>query len=581
MVRGFKTHEIRRTEELGGLWEMEILEGSGAVTQQKEFSMMIPGCVQSLPGLGNFRGKCHFMRRVEVKEEGRVKLTFFGVSFLTEVFWDGEKVADHYNAYTEFEVILPRQKRGDHCLELVVDNSWNEEISALHIPNDYQSYNGITRPVELAYIPDSYIDWVHMTPVWNETLNCWNAGIEVRLADADCGRPDSFGGPDRSLILELCGKRKEYRIDKEETDGDVEFENENDGGRGLVFKTVMEVPEARSWEVLRSTLYLLKVQLKAGDRITDDRIERVGFRRVEIKGRKILLNGRRIFPQGFCRHEDHPEYGCALPVEEMARDIALLLDMGCNSVRTTHYPNDRRFLDLCDEYGILVWEENHARGLNEEQMRHRNFDVQCAECNEVMVTRHYNHPSIYVWGILNECASETSYGYHCYERQFRQIKALDPSRPVTFSSCRNFKDISFGLVDIVSMNVYPGWYHDTPPGKWVDDLMEWIETTEGAGKPLILSEFGAGAVYGFHDYSRVKWSEERQEDILRAQLEAFLGRDYVSGTYIWQFCDNRVSEEIMRQRPNTRNNKGIVDGYRRPKLAYAAVKEIYQRQQKL
>ncbi len=568
MIRCFDTHEVRKTAELNGLWEVEILEGTGSVTEEAHFTMMVPGCVESLPGLGNFRGKCRFSKEVRLEKNGPVKLIFYGVSFLTEVYWDGEKMADHYNAYTEFDVVLPEQSAGVHTLELVVDNSWNEDISALHIPNDYQSYNGITRPVELAYIPALYIDYVHMTSIWNREKEVWCAEAVVKLKGLE-GWKERYGAEEIYLSVELCGQQGKYPVDPEGC-------ADNCDPSSMICHFTMEVPEAESWEILHSRLYLLKTRLMAGNETLDDRIERVGFRRVEVKGREILLNGKRVFPQGFCRHEDHPEYGCSLPVEEMARDIALLLDMGCNSVRTTHYPNDQRFLDLCDEYGILVWEENHARGLNEEQMSHVNFDTQCAACNEAMVTRHYNHPSIYVWGILNECASETEYGYRCYEKQFRQIKELDGSRPVTFSSCRNFKDISFGLVDIVSMNVYPGWYHDTPPGKWVDDLEEWIETTDGAGKPLILSEFGAGAIYGFHDYDRVKWSEERQADILKLQLQAFLRREYVSGTYIWQFCDNRVSEEIMRQRPGTRNNKGVVDGYRRPKMAYKIVREMYR-----
>ena len=139
-------------DRLNGLWEVEILEGTGSVTEEAHFTMMVPGCVESLPGLGNFRGKCRFSKEVRLEKNGPVKLIFYGVSFLTEVYWDGEKMADHYNAYTEFDVVLPEQSAGVHTLELVVDNSWNEDISALHIPNDYQSYNGITRPVELAYI---------------------------------------------------------------------------------------------------------------------------------------------------------------------------------------------------------------------------------------------------------------------------------------------------------------------------------------------------------------------------------------------------------------------------------------------
>ncbi len=87
----------------------------------------------------------------------------------------------------------------------------------------------------------------------------------------------------------------------------------------------------------------------------------------------------------------------------MVADLDLIEDMGMNAIRTTHYPYDGRFLDLCDERGIYVWEENHARGLGLEQMSHPLFVQQCENCNREMVEHHYNHPSIIIWGILNEC----------------------------------------------------------------------------------------------------------------------------------------------------------------------------------
>jgi beta-glucuronidase len=102
--------------------------------------------------------------------------------------------------------------------------------------------------------------------------------------------------------------------------------------------------------------------------------------------------------------------GNEFPLSLMIQDLDLMADMGANAVRTSHYPNDERFLDLCDERGIYVWEENHARGLSLEQMRNPNFIRQCADVNREMVEQHRNHPSIIIWGILNECASDTEEG---------------------------------------------------------------------------------------------------------------------------------------------------------------------------
>ncbi len=95
---------------------------------------------------------------------------------------------------------------------------------------------------------------------------------------------------------------------------------------------------------------------------------------------------------------------------------------------------------------------------------------------------------------------------------------------------------------------------------------------------MLITEIGAGAIAGYHDaFRRAKWSEERQADIIREQLTAVFDNKRISGVYVWQFADVRVSEEWFANRPRTMNNKGVVDEMRRPKLAYAVVKEIYGR----
>ena len=128
----------------------------------------------------------------------------------------------------------------------------------------------------------------------------------------------------------------------------------------------------------------------------------------------MYINGKLILYNGVNRHEFDSEMGRAINKEVMEKDIKIMKQFNVNALRTSHYPNDELFLDLCDELGILVWEENHARGLSEEQMRNPNFERQCETCIREMIAAHYNHPSSYIWGILNECASDTEYGRECY-----------------------------------------------------------------------------------------------------------------------------------------------------------------------
>lgn len=224
-----------------------------------------------------------------------------------------------------------------------------------------------------------------------------------------------------------------------------------------------------------------------------------------------------------------------------------------------------------------MWEENHARGLSLENMQNPNFEPQAEQCIREMIPLHYNHPCIYIWGILNECASETEYGRECYNKQYDLIKELDTSRPRSSASCKFKSDICLDLPEVVSYNIYPKWYHDTPVKEYLNDLYQWVQQeTGGAGKPFLITEIGAGGIYGYRNPYDSKWTEEYQADTLKEQVSACLKYPDCSGVYIWQFCDVRISEEWWYGRPRTMNNKGVVDEYRRQKLSYKVVKEIYE-----
>lgn len=553
MIRTFETHKVRRTEELSdAMWDFCALEGE---RKGCHCQVPVPSCWEMYPDFVSYRGKAAYTRSFEA--EGNVRLEWKGVSHTADIYIDGTHMASHYNAYTPFDLVLSGLAKGSHEVCVVVDNSFGPD-SALHVPNDYQSYGGISRGVMLENLPDIYIKWVHYTPVRRDSS--WYLQVEAEVRNLS---KQPFEG---TLVFLLDNKIM----------GEAAV-----SAAGLQEKRVksqeIPCPGVESWSMEQPTLYTAAAVLKDEARQpVDDLIDRVGFRQVRIEKTEILLNGRPIRIKGFCRHEDHPQFGCAVPYAAMQYDLMQIKDMGANSIRTTHYPNDEIFLDLCDEMGILVWEENHARGLDENRMRNPNFERQCEDCIREMIENHYNHPSIYIWGILNECASDTEYGRACYEKQYELIRSLDPYRPRSSASCRFKTDICFGYPEVVSYNIYPQWYHDTPAGEYLDDLYQWVqEETEGRDKPFLVTEIGAGAIYGYRTPSHVKWSEEYQAEAVERQLSAVLGYDSCSGVYIWQFCDTRVCDSWYNGRPRTMNNKGIVDEYRRPKLSYDIVKKKY------
>ncbi len=550
MIRTFCTNRIRKTTELSGsLWKFSPCSGELA---GKSYPVAVPCCWESLPDFSAYRGVGVFTREFYAK--GTIRLVFKGVSHTAKVCVDGNQVGSHYNAFTPFSIVVKGLAEGSHKLEVYADNTFSED-SALHVPNDYMSYGGISRGVVLEELEEAYIEYVHGVPVKEE--NGWKVKTVVKV--------NSVSEEDRAYKLAVQVEGQDV----------VTEEVILKAGQEVVIEKEIKAVDVETWEIEHPTLYQISAVLIASQPM-DDLIDRFGYREVIVSGKDILLNGKKIRIKGFCRHEDHPMYCCALPFAAIQQDLQIAKDLGANAIRTSHYPNDELFLDLCDEQGIWVWEENHARGLSLEQMQNPNFERQAEDCIREMITAHINHPSIIIWGILNECASETEYGYECYKKQYELIHQMDTSRPRSSASCKFKTDLCFGLPDIVSYNIYPEWYHDSPVGEYLADLYQWVQTgSEGAGKPFLITEIGAGAIYGYRTPSMCKWSEEYQAKALENQITGVLGQEGCSGIFIWQFCDVRISFEWFNFRPRTMNNKGIVDEYRRRKLAYDVVKRLY------
>lgn len=510
------------------------------------------GAWETLPGLETFRGRGRYRRAFQLRRGGTIALAFGGVSHTATVRVDGLEVGHHHDAYTPWEVVVPGLAAGRHDLEVDVDNTFGE-VSALHRENDYYTYGGITRPVELHLLPDLYLERVFATPV--AIGDGWALDVRVRVRNV------SRAASTRAVRVAVAGTTSVLGAIAVGPLGSAEL-----SGR-------VPVKGVTAWCAATPSLYDLVVELLEGSDVVDDQIDRIGFREVAIRGRALLLNGRPLRLRGYNRHEDHPQFGNALPLEAMATDLHLLGDLGCNFVRTSQYPNDLRFLDLCDELGFYVWEESHARSVD---FDHPRFDEQIEASTREMVEWHRNRPSVLLWGCLNECDSESVRGQDVYGRVLGQLKELDPSRPTTYASHHRTADRCWRFADVVSLNLYVGWTQEPldQVETVLDGLLEWLHSDASDGardKPVLVSEFGAAALYGSRQPRGTHWSEEYQARVLDECLRVYLNHPSVCGAAIWQVPDCRVTEGEWRWRPRTSNDKGTVDEYRRPKLAYATV----------
>ncbi len=560
MVRLFATHRIRITSELEGLWDFEPWAGAArSFPDTYRYRLPVPGVWEMHPDFSSYRGQGVYHRSLHLHEWHNLRLQFGGVSHTADVYLDGVWQAHHYNAYTAFSTVMAKVAPGDHHLVVVVDNRFGP-TSTLHVPNDYYTYGGLIRPVVLETVPEHYVEAVRFWPVLDATG--WAADISVAVAS-------------------LSEEARAFRIEARLGDQSLTLAQDRlamaDGVRWYTSRHRFSGIEA--WSPEHPNLYDLELQLFFPEQSDpqDDLIERVGFRVVSTDSNRVQLNGQSVIFKGFNRHEDYPGVGSAIPFPLMVQDVELLRQMGANAVRTSHYPNDERFLDLCDAYGLLVWEEHHARGFDLAHMQRPGFIEQITASTEEMVLQHGNHPAIVIWGVFNECASDTDEGRVMYQDQIQRIRQLDPSRPVTYASHHRDRDRCWDLVDIVSFNLYPLWYTEETPEALFALARKWADAAGGKDKPMIISEMGADGFYGFRQELKGHGSEERQAEILQQDIAAVqhLG---LAGMFIWQFADCRVSEarNWLFSRAMGQNSKGVLDRYRRPKLAYAAVKRGYR-----
>ncbi len=362
MIRLFENHRIRNIKELDGMWNFQKEDG-------KCYKLPVPGCWEQHPDMLAYRGKGEYSRTVYTDRTGNIRLEFKGVSHTADVYFDGVKIAHHYNAFTPFSAVVKNVEKGEHEIKVCVDNTFTE-ASALHVPNDYYTYGGITRPVALENVADIYVKYIHFTPYTKE--NRWFAKTEVVVCNVS----------DNDIEAEIYGTLENNKMSQKIT---VEKNSE----KTVVFEG--EFKDVKTWSNKEPNLYMLNMILSVNGEEVDDLIERVGFRTVEVKGKYIYLNGEKVRLKGFNRHEDYAVDGCAVSIQHIIQDMDLMQDMGVNALRTCHYPNDERMLDLCDERGIMVWEENHARGLTLEMMQNLNFERQCKDCIDEMIENHYNH----------------------------------------------------------------------------------------------------------------------------------------------------------------------------------------------
>lgn len=520
-------------------------------------SAQLPGSwLTHAPEMRHYKGLVWYQRRFDAAPTPgkRQFLRFGAVDYTAEVWLNGARIGRHEGGFTPFALeVTGRLRATGNRLVVGVDS----ERDALDVPppvTDWEDYGGITRPVRLIEVAETFIDdsWVRLTR---------NGKI---AADVALNGP-AAGGQKLELRIAALGLTLRGTTD----------------AAGHWHGEIAAPQRLRRWSPEAPQLY--DVTVAAGADLWRDRI---GFRTIAVDGSRILLNGKPIFLRGICIHGE--ELG-ADPARKIgmaeARVLLALVKDGLhgNFVRLAHYPHGDEMVRAADEMGLLVWSEVPVYW----RVAFGNPDTLTLARKMLAenIRRDRNRAAVVLWSVANETPISAERNAFL-EQLIADTRALDPERLVTAALLTGRNESSSGPVmvlgdplaaslDVLAVNTYNGWY---TPDRLAD--VAKIGWRIPADKPLIISEFGADAKFGLHDTAADlhKFSEEFQAEYYRQTLAEIAPIPNLAGMSPWLLKDFRSPR---RQRPAIQdgwNRKGLVSELGQPKLAFGVLAEFYRKQ---
>ncbi|MHA1377956.1 MAG: glycoside hydrolase family 2 protein [Candidatus Helarchaeota archaeon] len=450
-------------------------------------------------------------------------LQFNGSNYVTKVWLNEKYIGKNEGGFLPFKFKVNEYiKKGKNLIAARADNIGRK--SGIPGKNtDWYNWGGIYRDIFLNILPI-----IRVKKIKIKTLNLINKRAKVqfsyKLTDTtDFNWEISYSG--RKVI-------------------NGQIRSKNKAG-----KVIIEIINPKLWSPQKPQLYLLKLTNNSGQKIKSIMF---GIRLIEIKNGKLYINKKIINLKGVSLHEELMPYGRAISKTERKNDIIRIKQFGFNALRNSHYPHDESLIELVDKLGIFILEEIPIYW-NIDFKNPKVFKLG-VKMISALIERDYNHPSVIMWSLGNEIPVENRYCRHVLEYLYKLARKLDDSRIITHVSRNFWGDPLRKLSDIVCINLYFGWYMFSE--KNLNFILELIKST-APDKPWFITEFGAGAKFGFHSKLLEKFSEEKQASIISHSIEVFNSKDFIQGHFIWIFRDFRSPLRQNKYQMGF-NRKGVV-----------------------
>ena len=474
----------------------------------------------------------------------RVFVYFGAANYDAVVGLNGKKIARHVGGYTPFNVeVTGMLKEEGNSLIVKVDNKRHTDgVPTLN--SDWWNYGGLTRSVLLVETPMTFIrDYsVQLKQDNPKMVEGW-----VRL-DGEQSEQD--------VVVEIPELKSKVTV-RTDKDGYASFE--------MKVKPQYWCPEnPKLYDVILSSE-------------TDSVKDRIGFRTIETRGTEILLNGKPVFCKGVSIHEEMPysASGRAYSEEHARTLLGWAKEMGCNFVRLAHYPHNEHMVRVAEEMGLMVWSEIPVYWTIQfdNPQTYANAESQLVD----MITRDKNRANVIIWSVANE----TPHGVARLEflkRLIAKTREMDPTRLVSAAMEKDnidattvtVKDELIEYVDLISFNQYVGWYDGTSEKC---DRMNWVFDVK---KPVFISEFGGGAVYGRHGDVSERFTEEYQEDLYQRSVNMMDRIEGLAGTTPWILKDFRSPRRQIVGVQDDFNRKGLISNQGGKKKAFYVMKKWYE-----
>ncbi|CAH1103309.1 unnamed protein product [Psylliodes chrysocephalus] len=561
----------REKLSLDGLWYFSLStngsnprEGlTGNVNDHDVALMPVPSSFNDIPtslGARDHLGAVLYERTFLVpnswKSDKKIWIRFGSVCYSAEVYINGKLAVSHQIGHLPFAAEITSLLTDDeNTVRVIVDTT----LTSTSIPQgsistlpggrkkldytfDFFNYGGIDRPVFLYTTPQTYIDDIHIT-----TTVEGNTGTVAYWVDVAGSLPTI------TYKVEVIDKNKKVVATNNGANGEIKIANAN-----LWWPYLMDDNPGY--------LYTLRVQLvSATNNIIDSYSHPFGIRQIGWDSTSVTINGRPIYIRGFGRHEDSDIRGKGLDLPLIIRDHNLIKWIGANAYRTSHYPYAEEIMDLADRLGIMILDEVPA--VNTE-----NYNNDLLENHKRSLTELYkrdkNRPSVVIWSIANEPRTQLAESEDYYRHVSAHIKSFDQTRPITIANCYGYDvDHSGQFLDILGVNKYASWYEY--PGELDTIVPKVVEQCEGwhkkYNKPVLVTEYGADTLEGYHVLPTYVWSEEFQVKMMAQHFKAFdqlRAQGWFIGEMIWNFADFKTGNDVRRVGGN---KKGMFTRERQPK----------------